>query len=261
MRILVTNDDGILAPGISALYRAVADLGHVDVVAPETTQSAMGHAITIKTPMLVRRVHVNNTFHGWAVDGRPADCVKLAMKELLDEPPDFVVSGINHGANTGVNVLYSGTVAGAAEGSFFGPPSMAFSLELSEKLDFEKAEKIAREMFIQYAKSKPHRGMCLNVNFPPLDHGWPRGVKCTPMGLLTMDDHYIKERHEDGTMYWLDGKLPDHQRDPQSDLAALRENYVSVTPLKFELTHLEQLKEVAEWKWPQQFGAAAPGPT
>ena len=132
VRILITNDDGILAPGVEALYRAVADLGHVDVVAPETPQSASGHAISVRTPMAVRRVHVSGVFHGWSVDGRPADCVKLAVGELLEHRPDFVLSGINAGVNTGINVLYSGTVAGAIEGAFFGIPSIAFSLELSD---------------------------------------------------------------------------------------------------------------------------------
>ena len=125
MRILLTNDDGILAPGIEALYRALADLGDVEVVAPETTQSAVAHAITVLAPMAAHRLNVKNVFEGWSVDGRPADCVKLAMLELLDRPPDFVVSGINAGVNTGINVLYSGTVAGAAEGAFFGVPSAA----------------------------------------------------------------------------------------------------------------------------------------
>src|SRR5215475_1178467 len=125
MLILVTNDDGILAPGIEALHAAIADLGEVHVVAPETSQSAIGHAISVLTPMSVRRVHVSNAFHGWSVDGRPADCVKLAILELLPRRPDFVLSGINAGVNTGINVLYSGTVAGAAEGAFFNVPSMA----------------------------------------------------------------------------------------------------------------------------------------
>ncbi len=139
MRILLTNDDGILAPGIEALYRALADLGEIEVVAPETSQSAIGHAISVLTPMAAHRVSVKNVFEGWSVDGRPADCVKLAVLELLECRPDFVISGINAGVNTGINILYSGTVAGAAEGAFFGVPSMAVSLELSDNLDFERA--------------------------------------------------------------------------------------------------------------------------
>ncbi len=254
MRILVTNDDGILAPGIEALYRAVADLGEVEVVAPETPQSAVGHAITVRTPMLVHRVHVNKTFHGWSVDGRPADCVKLAIVELLDHKPDFVLSGINHGVNTGVNVLYSGTVAGAAEGCFFGIPSIAFSLELSDELDFERAGAIARRIFLHYVENKPPAGTCLNVNIPALDAGWPLGIRCTPQGLTVMEDAYRSEDAEDGRkLYWLDGRLPDGNRYPDTDLHAIRQRYVAITPLRFELTDRGMLKQVEQWGWPDGF--------
>jgi 5'-nucleotidase len=255
MKILITNDDGILAKGIETLYRAVADLGEVEVVAPETTQSAMGHAITIRSPLIAHRMHVNNSFHGWSVDGRPADCVKLALCELLGYRPDFILSGINHGANTGINVLYSGTVAGAAEGAFFGIPSIAYSLELSDNLDFEKARWIARDVFLRFVRSQPRPGTCLNVNIPALDDGWPVGVKVVPMGLMTMEDEYKKHQDERGrTVYWLDGKFPDHSKHPDSDLAALRERYVTVTPLRFELTHLEMMATLREWSWPSRFG-------
>lgn len=254
MRILVTNDDGILAPGIESLYQAVADLGEVHVVAPETPQSAVGHAITIRTPLLAHRVHVRDSFHGWSVDGRPADCVKLAIKELLPGRPDFVLSGINHGANTGVNVLYSGTVAGAAEGAFFGIRSMAFSLELSNELDFSRARRIARVMFLRFVASNPPAGTCLNVNIPALDAGWPIGVRNVPMGLATMDDHYKQQKDEMGrTLYWLDGRFPDPSHHPDTDLAALRDRYVAVTPLRFELTDPAQLQQMRGWDWPASF--------
>lgn len=255
MRILIVNDDGILAPGIEALYRAVADLGQVDVVAPETTQSAMGHAITVRVPLLVHRVHVNNVFHGWSVAGRPADCVKLAMMELLPQRPDFVLSGINAGANTGVNVLYSGTVAGAVEGAFFGVPSMAFSLELSDELDFHKAGDIARRVFLSYAASKPGPGSCINVNIPALDGGWPRGVRVCPQGTAPMEDRYHKHEDAGGRMlYTLDGRLPDEDSGAHTDLAALRERHIAVTPLRFDMTAHEHLESVRQWGWPAQFG-------
>lgn len=254
MRILITNDDGILAPGIAALYEAVADLGEVHVVAPESPQSAMGHAITIRTPLLAHRVHVHNSFYGWSVDGKPADCVKLAICELLPGRPDFVLSGINHGANTGVNVLYSGTVAGAAEGAFFGVPSIAFSLELSKELDFGKARVIARDVFQRFVKSQPTPGTCLNVNIPALDAGWPLGVRVVPMGLAQMDDEYRKQQDEQGrTIYWLDGRFPDHTKHPDTDLHAIRERYVSITPLRFQLTHTDLMATVQEWGWPDTY--------
>jgi 5'-nucleotidase len=255
MRILLTNDDGILAPGIEAMYRAVADLGAVEVVAPETPQSAVGHAISVLTPMAARRVQVKNTFEGWSVDGRPADCVKLGILELVGGRPDFVLSGINAGVNTGINILYSGTVAGAAEGAFFGVPSMAVSLELSDKLDFERAGQIARRIFKAYVAARPPRGACLNVNIPPLDAGWPRGVRVCPQGVVPMNDKYHRQTDPRGrAVYWLNGAMPDQGSCPNSDLEAVAERYVAITPLRFDVTDRELLSEVAQWNWPQAFG-------
>jgi 5'-nucleotidase len=254
VRILLTNDDGILAPGLAALYRAVADLGRVEVVAPETTQSAIGHAISVLTPMVVQRVHVNNTFHGWSVDGRPADCVKLALLELLEERPDFVLSGINSGANTSINVLYSGTVAGAVEAAFFGVPSIAFSLELSQELNFRHAARIARCIFERFAAMQPRPGTCLNVNIPALDAGWPRGVRICFQDTVPMQDHYLKQTDAQGrTIYSLDGRMPKVHGNPASDLAALSEGYVSITPLRFDMTDRTALPELESWDWPQSF--------
>lgn len=257
MRILITNDDGILAPGIQALYQAVEDLGEVDVVAPETTQSAMGHAISVMTPLLTHRVHVNNVFYGWSVDGRPADCVKLAMLELLDERPDFVLSGINAGANTANNVLYSGTVAGAVEAAFFGIPSMAVSLQLSDELNFKMAGTIARSIFRQYVASNPPAGMCLNVNIPMLERGWPKGVRVCPQSNRPMDDYYTKQTDPQGrSVYWLDGRWPKNDPNLTGDLAAVEEGLVAITPLRFDMTDHERLREVGGWKWPERFEEA-----
>ena len=245
MRILLVNDDGILAPGLAALYRAAACFGHVDVVAPETPQSAMGHAITIRAPMAVSRVHVNNVFHGWSVDGRPADCVKLAMIELLDERPDFVLSGINAGANTGVNVLYSGTVAGAIEGAFFGVPSAAFSLQVSDELDFDTAGRITKRMFAWLLDRDLQPGACVNVNIPALDRGAPHGVRVCRQATVPMRERYRVDRAADGQrVYWLDGRQPDPDLCPDSDHAALHEGYVTVTPLRFDLTDAAALSEL-----------------
>ena len=254
MRILVTNDDGILAPGIEALVRAVEDLGSVDVVAPKTGQSAIGHAISIKTPMAVHRVHVKGVFGGWSVDGRPADCVKLAMHELLDERPDFVLSGINAGANTGINVLYSGTIAGAVEGAFFGVPSMAFSLELSDELDFHRAGRIARAVFQRFAASRPAAGTCVSVNIPALDAGWPVGVRCCRQSSATMNEHYEKREGDGGrSIYFLDGTMPDPREHPDTDIAALDARYVTVTPLNFDMTDHAALETMSGWDWPETF--------
>jgi 5'-nucleotidase len=254
MRILITNDDGILAPGLAALHRAVADLGEVYVVAPENTQSAMAHAITVKAPMSVRRVRVDDQFDGWAVDGTPADCVKLAMIELLPQRPDFVLSGINAGANTGVNVLYSGTVAGAAEGAFFGAAALAFSLELTDQIDFRNGQRVAREVFRSFAASRPAPGTCLNVNIPALHGQMPRGVRCCPQTTVPMQEHYRKEDVGDGQMlYWLDGRFPEPELCPDSDHAAVSAGYVSITPLRFDLTDHAALEALRGVPWPAQF--------
>jgi 5'-nucleotidase len=254
MRILLTNDDGILAPGIEALYVALHDLGETTVVAPETSQSAVGHAISVLTPMSARKVHVGGMFHGWAVDGRPADCVKLAMLELLPQRPDFLVSGINAGLNTGINVLYSGTVAGAAEGAFFGVPSMAISLELSSELDFHAAGRIARRMFEQFVASRPTAGSCINVNIPSLEPGPPVGVRVCPQATVPMNDRYRKQSDPLGrTVYWLDGEFPTKHDCPDSDVEAVHDRFVSVTPLRFDMTDHEKLAAIAKWDWPGGF--------
>jgi len=254
MHILVTNDDGILASGISALYAAVADLGEVEVVAPDDSQSAVGHAISVLKPLLARRVHVNNLFTGWSVSGRPADCVKLAMIELLDRKPDLVLSGINAGANAGINVIYSGTVAGAIEGSLYGVPSVAFSLEISDELDFAKAGLVSRMILDHYLAAGPVPGLCLSVNIPALDRGWPRGVRCCAQAPLSWEEHYEKKTDENGnTIYWLNGHLPHHGSCPESDLAAVREGYVSITPLRADLTDDNRLDLVSHWRWPERF--------
>ncbi len=255
MRILVTNDDGILAPGLAALYRAVADLGHVDVVAPDDSQSAVGHAISVLKPMVVRRLHVDHTFHGWSVGGRPADCVKLAMLELLDQRPDVVLSGINAGANVGINVLYSGTIAAAREGALFAVPAIALSLELSEELDFARAGRVARTVVDAILASKPAPGTCLSVNIPGSHRGPVRGIRCCPQASVNWEEHYYKQTDPSGqTVYWLDGRLPDEGADPASDMAALRDGYVTVTPLRPNLTDEPQLAALAHWRWPTTVG-------
>lgn len=254
MRILVTNDDGILAPGIEALVVAMREFGEVEVVAPETSQSAVGHAISVKTPLAVNRVHVNGVFHGWSVDGRPADCVKLAMHELMPARPDYVVSGINAGANTGINVIYSGTIAGAVEAAFYGVPSMAFSLELSTELDFHRAGRIAAGMFACFAARRPQPGTCISVNIPALDAGWPRGVRVCPQATATMDEYYVKRTDEANRVcYYLDGRMPDPQSHPDTDFGAMRDGYVAVTPLRFDLTCRATLERVRGWDWPAAF--------
>src|SRR5216684_4599310 len=172
VRILLTNDDGIYAPGLRALRTELVKLGDVTVVAPATEQSAVGHSITLLAPLLVQEVlDEHNQPMGWAVEGRPADCVKLALLELLPEPPDLVVSGLNAGSNAGINVLYSGTVAAAIEGSFFRRTSIAVSQEYlkPKPLDFQRGAALARGVIEQILAHHPADGSLFNVNIPNFD--------------------------------------------------------------------------------------------
>ena len=169
MLILLTNDDGIYAPGLVAMYRELTRLGDVPVVAPETVQSATGHGITVDTPLLTSRVTVQDTFTGVSVAGRPADCVKLAAAKILPRPPDLVVSGINSGANVGINVVYSGTIAAAIEAAFLGLPAVALSLYLRREIpaDYARTAVFARRTVEQVLEAGLRGGQVVSVNFPP----------------------------------------------------------------------------------------------
>ncbi|MCG3137131.1 MAG: 5'-nucleotidase SurE [Phycisphaerae bacterium] len=254
MKILLTNDDGILAPGIAAMYRELTTLGEVHVAAPETGQSAVAHAITVLRPIPVRKIHVHGEFHGFAVEGRPADCVKLALTELIGGRPDLIVSGINDGSNLSINVLYSGTVAAAADGAFFGVPSFAVSLEHGEELDFSRAARIALRLISEFLQRGLSGGQLININIPNLAKGPPKDVRVAPQALQTMEDKYVKFQGPDGRMYyWLDGDFGQID-DPDSDLHLLNEGYVVVTPLHFNMTHYQRIGELAAWSWPEVSG-------
>lgn len=250
MRILLSNDDGILAPGIAAMHRELAELGEVTVVAPDSVQSASAHAITINAPLTAVKVQVQQEFYGWAVNGRPADCVKLAIAELMDQPPDLVVSGINDGANVSINVLYSGTVAAAAEGALLGAPSIAVSLERGVELDFARAAMIARELIRCAVDSGLGKGQLLNINIPDLTNGPPKGVRVVTQSVQRMVDGYISREGPDGSVqYFLEGKFDRPGDKIETDLRGLVNGYVVVTPLHFDLTAREQMAQVREWSW------------
>jgi len=247
MRILVTNDDGIMAPGLLALRRALADLGRVDVVAPTTPQSAVGHSITLTDPIRAHRVDLGDGIVGQGVEGSPADCVKLAVLELLDEPPDLVASGVNLGANVGINILYSGTVAAAVEGAFFGVPSVAVSIEDSDSPEFDGAAGIARRLVDQWLARDGGRATLLNVNVPDLARGGPKGVRVAGQSLKGWREGWQRRTDPRGrTYYWMVGD-PAHEQGADSDAAALAGGYVTVTPLRFDLTDHHRLEEVGGW--------------
>ncbi|MGL4462182.1 MAG: 5'/3'-nucleotidase SurE, partial [Planctomycetia bacterium] len=247
----LTNDDGIYAPGLRALHRALRAAGHdVTLVAPASEQSAVGHSITLFTPLVVQEVREEGELLGYAVEGKPADCVKLGLVELLPTMPDLVVSGINAGSNAGINVLYSGTVAAAIEGAFFQTTSIALSLQTPESGRYERAAEIGVRMVHDLVDRKPAKGALFNVNIPDLTHRDPIGVRVARQGLTCYREAYESRIDPRGRRYyWL---LPDELRGAEhldDDLTALAAGYITVTPLQFDLTERRRLDAMQEWTW------------
>ena len=256
MLILLSNDDGIYAPGLAAMYHELVRLGEVHVVAPETVQSATGHGITVSTPLLTQRVIVGEgagAFEGVAVDGRPADCVKLAAAKLLPRPPDLVVTGINSGANVGINVLYSGTVAAAIEAAFLGLPAVALSLYLRSEIpaDYARTAVFSRKVLEQILDAGLRAGQVVSVNRPPLrPDEQPTGVRVVRQSVQPWTDTYEERRDPRGRPYfWNSSVFTLGDVEDDSDVAALRANYITVTPLHFDLTHYPMLKEWRDRDW------------
>jgi len=219
VRILLTNDDGIHAPGLAALRRALPRLGDVSVVAPATEQSGVGHSITFLSPLVCHEVFDGDERRGWAVEGSPADCVKLGVFEFCQQRPDLIVSGVNGGLNAGINVLYSGTVAAAIEGAFFGITSVAVSLEYDDHAQFDKAADQAVEIIAQLVKRKESQSQLYNINFPTAAMQGESQLKVVPMGVERYGEHFIKRQDPKGrNYYWATGDPPpaetDHETDP-----------------------------------------------
>lgn len=248
MRVLLTNDDGIFAKGIEALYQALAQQYDVTVVAPETEQSAVGHAITFLDPLRVTPVQRNGNFFGYALNGTPADCVKIAITELIKPPPDVVVSGINMGANVGVNVIYSGTVSAATEAAVLGVPSVAVSIDSFDTTDFSAATRFIPALLRVIAEKGLPRGVSLNVNVPNVPAEAVRGVRITHQGIRQCVEAY--DRRVDPrshVYYWLRNSAVIPDSDPRADSCAIAENYVSVTPIHYDLTRYEMLDVLKKW--------------
>jgi len=243
MRILLTNDDGVYAPGLAALHAALAAAHAVTVVAPETEQSAVGHAITLANPIRVRRLGPRTGFAGWAVTGTPADCVKLAVNELMPQPPELVVSGINLGANVGVNVLYSGTVSAATEAAILGLPAMAISLGTHRDPDFGYAARVAAGLAGDFAGLGLPAGVILNVNVPPLRADQVKGVVWTRQSNARLVERFLRRTDpRDQVYYWQAGETMGSEGDLSTDFPALLAGYVTLTPVRHDLTDHAALK-------------------
>jgi 5'-nucleotidase len=248
MRILLTNDDGVYAPGLAALEMQLRHLGEVTVVAPAIEQSGVGHSITYLTPLVCRPVYRDERHWATAVDGSPADCVKLGIGELCAHRPELVVSGINAGLNAGINVLYSGTVAAAIEGAFFGLTSIAVSLEYDPHADYAAAAVIARNLISQLAQRPAARGRLFNVNIPLSATQRACSVRVVPMGTNCYGSQFIRRQDPKGRdYYWAACDAPPPATDRETDLAALQGGFVTVTPLQFDLTQPQMLDEMQQW--------------
>jgi 5'-nucleotidase len=248
MRVLLTNDDGIFAKGIETLYLALQNEHDVTVVAPETEQSAVGHAITMIDPLRVKAVNRNGTFFGYALNGTPADCVKLAITELLKPPPEIVVSGINMGANVGVNVIYSGTVSAATEGTLLGIPSIAVSLDAFESNNFEPAAAFILQLIQLVERFALPPGVLLNVNVPNINEEQIRGVRITRQGEAKFLDHYDRRVDpRNHVYYWLCGSIQSADPETDTDAFAIAGNYISVTPIHYDLTNYAMLEALKQW--------------
>lgn len=258
MTILVTNDDGINSPGIYELVLALREIGNVIVMAPLGEQSAVGHALTVSLPLRVTEFHKNGKFFGFAVSGTPADCVKLALRTFLDEKglpqPDIVVSGINHGRNTAVNIIYSGTVSAATEATVLDVPAVAVSLtSYHPDADFRDAAQFMKRFTPVVAKQGLPRGTLLNVNVPAVSLDEMHGISYTRQGASYWEDEFEKRVDpQERPYYWLKGKYILEDRAEEIDDIAIRENRISITPIHYDLTNYTFL-EMLRTTWPTSF--------
>ena len=247
MNILLTNDDGIYAPGLTALENELRQWGNVTVTAPMTEQSGVGHSITYLTPLIAHEIfdrpgQQGDRRRGWAVEGSPADCVKLGVAEFCEERPDLVVSGINAGLNAGINVLYSGTVAAAIEGAFYDITSVAVSLEWDEHMQFDRAAQIARQLIQQIVEDRPADCRLFNLNIPTDAIKDTPEVRLVPAGLHRYGEYFERRQDPRGrNYYWATGNPKPELGPVETDLTALRSGHVTLTPLHFDLTHESSL--------------------
>lgn len=249
--VLISNDDGIDAPGIAALAAALDGLGELYVVAPHQEQSAVGHAITVRDPVRAHKISFDlpsGPTPAWSVTGTPADCIKLACSQLLDRKPDLVVSGINQGPNTAVNVIYSGTVSAATEAAVLGIDAVAVSLCSWDDTNFEEAGRYARQIAKRVLKEGLPKGVLLNVNVPVPEDTPIKGVEITRQARARWVESYSERTDPlDQPYYWLSGQFVNLDEGPDTDLAAIKKGYVSVTPLQFDLTAHDCLSQLEGW--------------
>jgi 5'-nucleotidase len=249
MNILLSNDDGIHARGLAVLQQSIQHLGNLHVVAPDTERSAAGHAITLTDPIKTIPVEKDDQHFGTAVSGTPADCIKLAVRHLLREtPPDLVVSGINLGSNTGISVLYSGTVSAASEAIILGVPSIALSLCTYQNPHWDTAARVAAEIVDKIARNPLPEGILLNVNIPNVPPSELKGMKAAHMGRSRfIEKFHIHQDPRGNNYYWLDGDLHLLDDAADADVRVVEAGYVALTPIHIDLTARHCMEQVTAW--------------
>jgi len=243
MRILLTNDDGIYADGLCALYDALIAEHEVYIVAPEAERSAVGHAITLHQPLRVKKVKRGKFFWGYAVNGTPADCVKLAIYELVG-PVDLVISGINRGPNVGINVLYSGTVSAVTEAKMLGYPAIAVSIDAYENIDYCFGANFIADFINKVFTLPLNIPFCLNINFPNVNPCKIKGIKFVKHSIAKLKEFFDRRIDLHGKVYYWQGAEEHTETDPDTDVIALKQGYITITPIQFDLTDYSVLNKL-----------------
>lgn len=249
--ILVTNDDGITAPGIRTLIDVMSELGTVVVVAPDKPQSAMGHAITINNTLYLNKISGEQAvITEYSCSGTPVDCVKMAVAEILHRKPDLCVSGINHGSNSSINVIYSGTMSAAVEAGIEGIPAIGFSLgDFDWKADFSPTRKFVKQIASEVLKNGLPDGVLLNVNFPKLKESEIKGIKICRQAKASWVEKFDKRQTPFGRdYYWLTGEFVNQDKGEDTDEWALENGYVSLVPVQFDMTAHHAMQQLNTWK-------------
>lgn len=249
MNILITNDDGIYSEGLISLAQKISEIANVYIVAPDRERSATAHAITMHKPLRVERAHIPSLKStSWMVNGTPSDCVKLALEALLDFKPDMVLSGINRGPNLGTDVIYSGTVSAAIEATILGIPAVAFSIASYKDINYEYPSRFAQKLCMHLSKLDFPKESLLNVNIPPIEENDICGIYITHLGSRKYKNTFDKRKDPRGRIYyWLAGEVIEDMNDTGSDVWAVRNNYISITPIHFDLTKYDIIDTIKKW--------------
>ena len=248
--ILITNDDGYNSKGIKALINAVKNLGKILIIAPDSPQSGMGHAISVNKPIRCYKTNFFGSVEAYCCTGTPVDCIKMGLYLLKDKKPDLILSGINHGSNVSTNILYSGTMSAAVEGALSGIPSVGYSLtDYSENADFQYSEKIVQIISKKVIKEGLKKGTCLNVNIPNIKENQIKGIKVCRQGRAFWDDTFDHRKDPLGKdYYWLTGSFSSKEQAIDTDINYLENSYVTIVPTQFDMTCHDSVDELKKWK-------------